>query len=464
MAGELINSLWFLAGLLAGLVLLSWYRARMNSKLKQLVRLLQPDALSWSFSSTSQLIREITAHTEEHQNLLARLEVWHQICQSAPTGFFQVDQDNQLIWCNPKACEMLGIQPSQLPVRPRLLLEVVRSYELDQLIGQTRAAGKPCSQDWIFHPSTPDPSILSQQSPYPLRGYGIPLPNDSVGVFLENRQEAVSLTQQRDRWISDVAHELKTPLTSIRLVAETLQLRLDPPLRDWVDRLLKETIRLSNLVQDLLDLSQLEARPSPQLNFKTLDLNKLVQSAWAGLEPLAHQKRLQFNYIGPEHLLIEADESRLHRALLNLLDNSIKYSPEQALIQVRISLLPTAEQPQQICLEVIDSGPGFPESALPHVFERFYRADPSRTRSIAGMKVPGSKATTWVGNAPGAESFKESTGSSQRTLLSSGGNGLGLAIVRQIVEAHGGSVKASNHPETHGAWLQVFLPYQESIS
>ncbi len=429
------------------------------------MHLLEPDALNWSFSSTSRLIRAIALHSEKHQDALARLEVWQQICQAAPTGFFQVDQDNQIIRYNPKACEMLGIQPSQFPAaRPRLLLEVVRSYELDQLVEQTRATGKPCSQDWTFHPTTPDPSILSQQLPYPLRGYGIPLPNGNVGVFLEKRQEVISLTQQRDRWISDVAHELKTPLTSIRLVAETLQLRVDPTLRDWVDRLLKETIRLSNLVQDLLDLSYLEARPTPQLNFKTLDLSKLVQSAWAGLEPLAHQKRLQFHYSGPEHLLIEADESRLHRALLNLLDNSIKYSPEQASIQVQVSLLPTTEHPQQIRLDVIDSGPGFPEAALPHVFERFYRADPSRTRNIPGMRVSGSKAPTWIGDAPDAESFKERTGSSQETTLFSGGSGLGLAIVRQIVEAHGGSVKASNHPETHGAWLQVFLPYPKPIA
>jgi two-component system phosphate regulon sensor histidine kinase PhoR len=79
-----------------------------------------------------------------------------------------------------------------------------------------------------------------------------------VGVFLENRQEAALLVQQRDRWTSDVAHELKTPLTSIRLVAETLQPRVDDSQRRWLDRLINETIRLSNLVEDLLNLSRLQ--------------------------------------------------------------------------------------------------------------------------------------------------------------------------------------------------------------
>jgi two-component system phosphate regulon sensor histidine kinase PhoR len=391
----------------------------------------------------------------EHQDLIANLEIWKQICQRLPVGFLTVDQDNQILWCNSRACEMLSIQASQLPSQPRLLLEVVRSYELDQLIEQTRLVGKPCQQDWTFNPTNADPSIISQQQPCPLRGYAIPLSDEQVGVFLENRQEAVSLMQQRDRWISDVAHELKTPLTSIRLVAETLQLRLEPPQRDWIDRLLKETIRLSTLVQDLLDLSQLEARPAPKLHLRTIDLNKLVHSTWSSLELLASQKQIQFQYNGPDQLNVVADESKLHRALLNLMDNSIKYSPMQGSIRVQISLLPSSASPQQICLEVIDSGPGFPESALPHLFERFYRADPSRTRSNLGVKAIGDSFTT-PGDRP-----SRGLGNGKNSFPVSGGSGLGLAIVRQIVEAHGGLVKASNHPETHGAWLQMLLPYNK---
>lgn len=451
---DLVDFLWFLVGLLVGLAFLGWYHARVAFQLKRLVQLLQPEALSWSFSSTSRLMRAIAAHSQDHQALIASLEIWQQICQQMPVGFLTVDQDNQILWCNPKACELLSIQSSQLSGQPRLLLEVVRSYELDQLIEQTRLAGKPSQQEWTFHPTNSDPSVISQQQPRPLRGYAIPLSDEQVGVFLENRQEAVSLMQQRDRWISDVAHELKTPLTSIRLVAETLQFRLDPPQRDWMDRLLKETIRLSTLVQDLLDLSQLEARPTPKLNLRKIDLNKLVHSTWSSLEPLASQKQLHLDYRGPEQLPVEVDESKLHRALLNLMDNSIKYSPTGGAVRVQITLLPSKSHPQQICLDVIDSGPGFPESALPHVFERFYRADPSRTRSHPGVKATGSGLAT-SSDRPASEE----SGNGKKSIPASGGSGLGLAIVRQIVEAHGGSIKAGNHPETHGAWLQIFLPY-----
>jgi two-component system phosphate regulon sensor histidine kinase PhoR len=455
-----VELLWFLLGLLVGLGLLGWQQIQLNLKLQRLIRTLKPDALKWSLSSTSQLNRAIAAYVREQEELVQELEDWRRVCNISPSGFLRVDEENQLTQCNPQALQLLGIQ--QRPAQPRLLLELVRSYDLDQLIEETRLAGKPCQREWTFHPVFPDPSLLSQQLPRPLRAYGFPLQNDNVGVFLESRGETISLAQQRDRWISDVAHELKTPLTSIRLVVETLQSRLESPLRDWVDRLLTETIRLSNLVQDLLDLSQLESHPNSRLSFKTVDLARLIQSAWLSLEPLARRKQLQLKYVGAHQLLIQADESRLHRVLLNLLDNSIKYSPPQQTIQVHLNLTPPtdAASTQQVHLEIIDAGPGFPESSIPYVFERFYRADPSRARTNAGLGINLYAAESSVDN-PGSYASGVPPESLKKSVLPNSGSGLGLAIVRQIVEAHGGSVKASNHPTTQGAWLQVFLPFKD---
>ncbi|UBF26985.1 PAS domain-containing sensor histidine kinase [Kovacikia minuta CCNUW1] len=453
--------LWFLLGLVVGLGLLGWHQVQLNLKLRKIIQILKPDALKWSLSSTARLTRAIAAFEQDYDALVREVEDWRRICQISPTGFLWVDEENQLIRFNPQALKLLGIQNP--PSQPRLLLELVRSFELDQLIEETRRTAKPCQRDWTFHPVTPDPSVLSQQISQPLRAYGFPLQHRSVGVFLENRQEAVSLAQQRDRWTSDVAHELKTPLTSIRLVVETLQSRLEPPLSGWADRLLQETIRLSSLVQDLLDLSQLESYPTPLLTLKVVDLVQLIQSAWLSLEPLAKRKQLRLECSGLNQLLIRADESRLHRVLINLLDNSIKYSPQQAKIQIQVKLIfPTdaarnIESTQQVYLAIIDSGPGFLESAIPYVFERFYRSDPSRSRS---------NLESGTGYPLAPSSFKDKrfsnipSGSPQQTILTNSGSGLGLAIVRQIVEAHGGSVKASNHPETQGAWVQVFLPYE----
>lgn len=453
--------LCFLLGLIVGLALWRWQRSRYNSRFKKLLGDVEADIATSAFSSTSQLAIAIAHNQKNRHQLEQQVETYKQILQTAPVGYLQVDDENRLLWCNVKARELLAMASDQQS-KPRLLLELVRSYELDHLIEQTREAKNPCQSDWTFYPVSPDPSHLSQQQAYALRGYGLPLPDDQVGIFLENRQEAVTLVQQRDRWASDVAHELKTPLTSIRLVAETLQTRLEPPLKGWVDRLINETIRLSNLVQDLLDLSQIDRNtPGASLKTRNTDLVELIFSAWANLEPLARKKHLRLDYSGPDRLLMQLDEPRMYRVLFNLLDNSIKYSPprQQIRVQVGIEILSQSISEsdgsvanQQIRLEVIDAGPGFPENALPYVFERFYRADPSRSHNVP-LRVLNVTSVT--------DSTQDSS-HDQVDLGERNSSGLGLAIVRQIVEAHAGTVDASNHPDTGGAWLQVCLPWHQS--
>lgn len=437
----------FLLGLCVGLALFGWYWLRLNLKLRRLVQQLRPDLLSLPFSSTSRLTRAIAAYQQAQWVLEKDVQDLQYLVQVAPIGFLHVDEDNQLLSCNPKACELLSLQNYQTAA-PRLLLELVRSYELDALVEETRQAQKPCQSEWLFHPVDADFAKLSQQQSRPLRGYGFPMAEGCIGVFLESREETVKLAQQRDRWISDVAHELKTPLTSIRLVAETLQGLVDSPGREWVGRLLQETIRLSDLVQDLLDLNQLQAHPSARLTCKSINLVQLIHSAWLGLEPLAHAKQIQLDYVGPSQLLTQGDEAWLYRALLNLFDNSIKYSPAQQKVQVQLQLRSEAESSRapEIHLDIIDAGPGFPEDALPFVFERFYRADPSRSRQGGGNSYPKSSGLSYTSNPVVSSGQRGSS------------TGLGLAIVQQIVEAHGGRVSASNHPDTGGAWLQVVLP------
>jgi two-component system, OmpR family, phosphate regulon sensor histidine kinase PhoR len=456
-----VRVLCFLLGLIVGLALWRWQRSRYDARFKKLLGDVDAANIATSaFSSTSQLAIAIAHNQTNLRQLEQQVETYKQILQTAPIGYLQVDDENRLLWCNVKARELLAMASDQQS-KPRLLLELVRSFELDHLIEQTREAKSPCKSDWTFYPVSPDPSHLSQQQAYALRGYGLPLPADQVGIFLENRQESVTLVQQRDRWASDVAHELKTPLTSIRLVAETLQTRLEPPLKGWVDRLINETIRLSNLVQDLLDLSQIDRNtPSASLKTRTTDLVELIFSAWANLEPLARKKHLRLDYSGPDRLLMQLDEPRMYRVLFNLLDNSIKYSPPRQQIRVQIGIerlsqslsdLSTTVANQQIRLEVIDAGPGFPENSLPYVFERFYRADPSRSHSVP-LRV--SNVTSVTDSSPNSSHDQVDLGERNSS-------GLGLAIVEQIVEAHAGSVSASNHPDTGGAWLQVCLPWHQ---
>jgi two-component system, OmpR family, phosphate regulon sensor histidine kinase PhoR len=445
-----VEFLWFLLGLAIGLLFLAWYRYQLARNLKRLTQNLDAASASVGASLTSQLTLAIAHQQRSTQKLTHHLETLKQVINLAPISYLQVDEENQLTWCNSLACQTLDIQRCDSD-QPRLLLELVRSYELDSLIEQSRDQQKLCQRDWTFYVASAEAVNMSEQRAIPLRGTAFPLLNGAVGIFLENRQEAVTLVQQRDRWASDVAHELKTPLTSIRLVAETLQSRLDPPTRNWVDRLLKESVRLSTLVQELLDLSQLDVSPTQRLNLKTVDLVKLIHAAWLTLEPLSSEKSLQLDYQGLERLLIRVDESRLHRVFLNLLDNAIRYSPPQRSLQVRLNLHPVTrlnakQATQEIQIDVIDAGQGFPENSLPFVFDRFYRADPSRSRSGSGPSHP--QANSDIALQP---------------MQFSSGSGLGLAIVRQIVEAHQGMVSAKNDPQTGGAWLQILLPWSEQI-
>jgi two-component system phosphate regulon sensor histidine kinase PhoR len=347
---------------------------------------------------------------------------WKKIVEVAPIGYIQVDRDNRLSVCNQRAASMMGISNHQQGLlRKSFLLQLIRSYELDRLVEITRAHHAGSQVDWVFHPAIPDPVDPVPQQGRPIRAHSIYLEQGQVGIYLEDRQEAIAIAQQRDRWTSDVAHELKTPLTSIRLVAETIEPRVDPSARIWVERLLSEIDRITNLVKDLLDLGQMDVGLEPTLTLTDVNLAALVKSVWTTLEPLAARKQVKLIYIGDEHLTMQLDEARVYRLLLNLLDNSVKHSPALQSITVKTSVVNCNLQ-----IETIDAGDGFPEAALPHIFERFYRIEPSRNRSG----------------------------------LDRGGSGLGLAIAHQIVMLHKGAIVAKNHPETGGAWITIALPYQ----
>ena len=412
----------FLFGLAIGISFFLWHQFAIDRQLRQLLADLYRTLPDDSMSLWSQLRRGIALERYEREELEHSLEYWQQILRDAPFGYLQVDEDNQLCWCNDKARSLLKIDRWQSG-DSCLLLKLVRSYELDRLIELTRDRQQPKQRDWIFHPVSADVEEPQVQNSLALRSHTFPLSDGYVGVFLENRQPIADLAISRDRWLSDLTHELRTPLTSIHLVVEALQSRVDPSVQSWVDRLLQENERLIKLVGDWLELSHLESNPSDRLHCKCLELRALVQSVWQTLEPIAQPQQIHLICSIPDPCHIEADKSKLYRVFLNLLDNSLRHTPPKSAIEVEV--LPLGEDRLEI--NIIDAGTGFAPADLPHLFERFYRGDASRTR----------------------ESHSTANGS-----------GLGLAIVQQIVTAHGGSVQAKNHPETGGAWIKIDLPIE----
>ncbi|MEM8504269.1 MAG: PAS domain-containing sensor histidine kinase [Cyanobacteria bacterium P01_D01_bin.1] len=441
--------LGFLLGLAIGIVLVAITKRRYDVRLKRLLGRLENRQLS-ALDYDSQLASAIGAQKGQIEQLSAQLQAFRYLLQSAPVGYLQVDEENRLLWCNRLAQEFLDIELGDY-TQPKLLLAIVRSYELDQLIDQTRQAQSICKAKWTFNSISTDPFNYVERPAYPLKGYGVPLEDSQVGVFLENKRETVMLAQQRDRWISDVAHELKTPLTSIRLVAETLQSRIDGSLVGWVERLLKEVIRLSKLVDDVLKMSSLEQRRAQLKDEVDTDLVPLIKAAWQSAEPLAKLKQLSLSYEGPEKLVAHINANLMHGVLFNLLSNAVKYSPATQTIQVRLSIADGSDRADfagaGILIDVIDAGSGLSEKDLPYVFDRFYRADPARSRK----------------ENLGEESSAEEAVAAEMAEFSSSGTGLGLAIVRQIVNAHQGRVMAQNDPQTGGGWLSVWLPSKRLV-
>ncbi|NEU76663.1 histidine kinase [Hassallia byssoidea VB512170] len=426
----------FFLGLAIGIGFWIWQQIQLNRYLRRVVRPFAPDSSKVMLPLIPRLRDEIALVEQHQQDLQQSLQTYEKVLDFAPVGYLQVDEENQLLWCNQQAREILYLQRWQ-PGQVRLLLELVRSYELDRLIEQTRDRSSCQIKEWVFHPSYENAAAMLELKPLALRASSLPLPNGQVGVFLENRQPLLDMNAARDRAFSDLAHELKTPLTSIRLVVETLQNRLESPLNRWVDRLMQEVDRLISLVHSWLELTQIQNNPGIELHPEVVEVRSLIASVWATLEPIAQQQQLTLDSRGGENLWIKADKSRIYQVFLNLLDNSIKYSPPGTKIYVEAKIIPINNNyeynssPQSLEINIIDSGFGFSASDLPYVFERFYRGDTARTRD---SQPPSNSKTGIVGT------------------------GLGLAIVKQIILAHGGSIKAMNHPETKGAWLQIVFP------
>ena len=384
--------------------------------------------------------RELADLSSQRKKLEKNKQAWQELIEQAPIGYLQVDSENQLLGCNQVAKDLLKID-ARRSQRVRLLLELVRSHDLDRLIEKTRRSASPQQREWIFYftryvlaedtESQATATGLGRRivESIALKGYGFPLSNRQVGVFLENRQPLVELSRSRERTFSDLTHELRTPLTSISLVAENLQRRLQDPERRWVTQMLEETNRLIELVQEWLDLTQLQAAPERNIKYEQIIIHDLIESVWLTLEPIANRKQVAMSYSGDPSIAIEGDRSRLTQVFLNLLDNAIKHNSLQQEISVRVSSIEQSDRDSsaKIKIDIIDSGTGFDADDLPYIFERLYRGDKSRTRE-------------------------------RDHNFSLDGSGLGLAIVEQIVRAHNGAIAAKNHPTTGGAWVEIILP------
>ena len=221
---------------------------------------------------------------------------------------------------------------------------------------------------------------------------------------------------RRSNLLADVAHELRTPLTVLQGNLRALLDDVYPLDKAEVARLYDQTRHLNRLVDDLHVLAQAEARQLP-LHLELMDANQLVQSTSELYEALFETKEITLGIVLPgTPSMIRADRARITQVLQNLLANALRHTPSGGTISVYVGRADAAAQ-----IAVADNGDGIEAEHLPYVFSRFYRTDRARDRD-------------------------------------SGGAGLGLALVRAIVESHGGQVIAESAGRSQGSTFTILLP------
>jgi signal transduction histidine kinase len=245
--------------------------------------------------------------------------------------------------------------------------------------------------------------------------------NEMTENLSRARRLVAESDRQRRRLLADISHELATPLTSIHGYADTL-LNPEVPVSDeegkrYLEGVREESERMKILIDDLLELSRLESGSIP-LHRERLDWASLCRNLVSRYRERYSSAGLELSMVGAgsgeKELWVEADGRRLEQVVENLLLNGLRYVPAGGRVELDLQARPAGS----ITLTVSDDGPGFAEKDLPHVFDRFYRADSAR---------------------------------------SSEGSGLGLAIVREIILQHGGRTAARNLTEG-GAVIEVALP------
>lgn len=324
-------------------------------------------------------------------------------------GLIIYDMDLEVVLLNPAMAEML------IPSNPAATGRLIQNPD-DRLLFERcveRELFKEVHTAMVEEPMLPRCDVIELQHPAQfLKRYSSPLYNrlhKQIGhvIIYHDITQEVQSEKIRSEFITNASHELRTPVTSMKLLLETLDggAKDDEKVRsEFIRNLLREADRMHILVNDLLDLSRLESAHET-LALKSLDIRKAVHDSIQTVRPLAEKKGVAIlENIEPELETIEADQLRLGQVLINLVNNAVKFTPTGGEVRVIARRLENAVE-----FRVQDTGIGIPQEDLPYIFDRFYRVEQNRQRR-----------------------------------QNSGGSGLGLTISKQVVEMHGGKIRATS--------------------
>ncbi|GIW21630.1 MAG: hypothetical protein KatS3mg068_0637 [Candidatus Sericytochromatia bacterium] len=331
------------------------------------------------------------------------------VINSISEGLIIYSMDLEVIMINPALAQMLlpsnpkGTGRLILNPDDRLFFERCNDVKLMEKIQRAL----------VEEPSIPRSDILELKNPRQvLKRYSSPLydkENNQIGhiIIYHDITKETEIEELRKDFISNASHELRTPVTSIKLLLESLLsgAKDDPKLRDeFLNDLANEVDRLHQLVNDLLDIAKLESGKN-ELHKVDFYLEEFIKESVATIIPLARSKNI--NLVLPsniDNVKINADKGKLRQVLVNLLNNAVKFTPSDGIVKIEFKKLDGACE-----FKVIDTGIGIPLEDQKHIFDKFYRVNKERSRII-------------------------------------GGSGLGLTIVREIILAHGGSIHVESKP------------------
>lgn len=322
------------------------------------------------------------------------------LLDNLPLGLLLTDRQGQVLWCNPEARQLLSLDRASPRLDGGLVAVVKRVAE---------------SRQSELHELQPSDGVRLQLRAMPAGG--LSPSEDAVICMVTDVSERRHQGEFYRSFIQNISHELLTPLAAIAGHVANIKECSIEEVESWrlsQDIIEREVRRLTGLTSNLLLLSRLES--GVPLRLEPTNIGVVVEEAVAGLLRVAQAKGIELSIQSPSRLpRIPADRDRIKQVFINLLDNAVKYCPEGSEVQVRLQT-----DGEGIVVEVADDGPGIPPEDLPHIFDKMYRVEKEGTRAVKG-------------------------------------SGLGLSIVKRIVELHGGQIAVESVEEA-GTAFRVRLP------
>jgi two-component system, OmpR family, phosphate regulon sensor histidine kinase PhoR len=363
------------------------------------------DALNQMAMELDEKIRDIVQQRNEREAILS----------SMIEGVLAVDAQERLIRLNQTAARLIGVDAAR--AQGRMLQEVVRNLDLQQLVANVLATQKPQEDEILLHDNGGGERYL--------HAHGTILRDareKEAGalVVLHEVTRLKKLEKVRRDFVANVSHELRTPVTSIKGFVETLldgAMNNPQELQRFLQIVATQTDRLNAIIEDLLTLSRIEQETEKaEIVLSPGSIRNVLCTAIEVCQMKASDKNIRIELNCDETLQAQINPPLLEQAIINLIDNAVKYSPPGQTIQLGAS-----STDDGILIQVRDHGCGIGREHLPRIFERFYRVDKARSRKL-------------------------------------GGTGLGLAIVKHIAQAHGGRASVESTLGEGSAFF-IFLPH-----